>query len=79
MRDLIPVKCPKCLKKTLVISLCDKYYCLNDDCLFQARLPSEYEADANKCAERYYRRMLEEEVKDYRQIEEDGRYEMRTR
>ena len=66
MRDDIPVKCPKCGEKSLVIKPQDKYYCLNSKCLHQARLPSEIEASANKAAQRYYVRQLELEVLEYR-------------
>lgn len=69
MQDLLPVKYPKCKQKTLIISLQDKYYCLNDTCLHQSRLPSEPEALANKAAARYYKRALEDEVRECRKRE----------
>ena len=66
----VPVLCPQCGVKSLVIKPGDKYYCLNDQCNYEDRLPTDhkFECEANIQQYRYYVRQLEQEVLKYRRV-----------
>lgn len=67
----VPVECPECHQQSLVINPGDKYYCLNDKCLYQARLPTDpgMMLPDNKRVFNYYVRKLEDQVLTFRGVD----------
>lgn len=67
----VPVRCPECSHKSLVIKPGDKYYCLNPQCNYGERLPTDhkFECEANVQQYRYYVRQLEVEVLESRGVD----------
>lgn len=67
----VPVECPECHQQSFVINPGDKYYCLNEQCLYQARLPTDPEMshEDNRRVYRYYVRKLEEQVLQFRNVD----------
>lgn len=67
----VPVYCPNCHNKSLVIKPGDKYYCYNSECSCEGRLPTDhkFECEANVHQYRYYVSQLEREVLESRGVD----------
>ena len=55
----VPVRCPNCNQRKLIIRPGDKYFCLTPHCSYARRLPTDLESPVNKSMQRYYIKELE--------------------